>query len=569
MNRYSAKQTWYRGWMMLTLLVTMNIPVARMAQADATTDIFFEQLRRQESREEAQRRSTTPPDVRLQPERLPPAEDQLPQEQPCFTILHLRLDGDPDERFPWLHPLVDRYVGQCIGAEGVNVIVKRLQRELIARGFITTRVYIPEQDLTAATLTLALVPGVIRAIRFADDNGRGSWRSAFPGGPGDLLNLRDIEQGLEQIKRLPTQDIDMTIVPGDKPGESDIVIKRRPEKPWRVVLGLDNSGSEEIGKWQGSVTAAWDDPFGINDLFNVSWNTAERNNTARGARGSSAYYSFPFGYWTFTLSGSQYDYRQTVQGINQNFVTSGTTDQYDVRVHRLLYRSAAAKTGVQFRTIRKQSHNFIEDVEIEVQRRDVTAAEWALQHRHFVGKTIIDVAWAYRRGVPWFGAEAEPENQPSGAPTNYYRLQTLDASVAVPFTLLDVPARYSAVLRGQTTQDTLYGTDLFGIGNRYTVRGFDGQQTLAAERGGYIRNELGIALGDSRQEIYLGLDTGRVSGPSADVLAGRRLVGSAVGLRGQYGRDFLYDAAVGWALRKPDGFTTNRPVVTVQMSYQF
>ncbi|WP_196302056.1 POTRA domain-containing protein, partial [Ralstonia solanacearum] len=34
----------------------------------------------------------------------------------------------------------------------------------------------------------------------------------------DLLNLRDLEQGLEQMKRVASQDVDMQIVPTDVPG---------------------------------------------------------------------------------------------------------------------------------------------------------------------------------------------------------------------------------------------------------------------------------------------------------------------------------------------------------------
>nr|WP_323744887.1 POTRA domain-containing protein [Noviherbaspirillum soli] len=69
--------------------------------------------------------------------------------------------------------------------------------------------------------TLTLLPGIIRAIRFADTVRQFQWRSAFPAAPGDLLNLRDVEQGLEQMKRLPSQDVDIDIMPGEQAGESE------------------------------------------------------------------------------------------------------------------------------------------------------------------------------------------------------------------------------------------------------------------------------------------------------------------------------------------------------------
>ncbi|WP_196304116.1 POTRA domain-containing protein, partial [Ralstonia solanacearum] len=48
-------------------------------------------------------------------------------------------------------------------------------------------------------------------------------------------NLRDLEQGLEQMKRVASQDVDMQIVPTDVPGVSDVVISVKRAKPWTVV----------------------------------------------------------------------------------------------------------------------------------------------------------------------------------------------------------------------------------------------------------------------------------------------------------------------------------------------
>ncbi|WP_055333874.1 POTRA domain-containing protein, partial [Ralstonia solanacearum] len=71
---------------------------------------------------------------------------------------------------------------------------------------------------------------------------------------GDLLNLRDLEQGLEQMKRVASQDVDMQIVPTDVPGMSDVVISVKRAKPWTVVAAVDNSGTRSTGKLQGNLS---------------------------------------------------------------------------------------------------------------------------------------------------------------------------------------------------------------------------------------------------------------------------------------------------------------------------
>lgn len=140
------------------------------------------------------------------------------------------------------------------------------------KGYVTTRVLVPEQDLSSGTLKLALLPGVIGELRFAEPDLWGTRKSAFPARPGDLLNLRDLEQGLEQMKRVPSQDVDMQIVPTKAPGVSGVVIAVKRGKPWTVVASVDNSGTRSTGKWQGNLSVSLDNPLGLNDLFNVGYN---------------------------------------------------------------------------------------------------------------------------------------------------------------------------------------------------------------------------------------------------------------------------------------------------------
>lgn len=39
------------------------------------------------------------------------------------------------------------------------------------------------------------------------------WQSAFPFKKGDILNNRNIEQGLEQMLRIQSQDVQIKLVP--------------------------------------------------------------------------------------------------------------------------------------------------------------------------------------------------------------------------------------------------------------------------------------------------------------------------------------------------------------------
>lgn len=53
------------------------------------------------------------------------------------------------------------------------LVINKVQNEILAKGYVTTRVMAQEQDLTKGVLTLTLQPGRISRIRFEEPV---SWR---------------------------------------------------------------------------------------------------------------------------------------------------------------------------------------------------------------------------------------------------------------------------------------------------------------------------------------------------------------------------------------------------------
>jgi len=116
---------------------------------------------------------------------------------------------------------------------------------------------------------------------------------------------------------------------------------------------------------------------------------------------------------------------------------------------------------------------------------------------------------------------------------------------------------------------------LLPIGNRYTVRGFDGRMTLATEGGWSLRNNLALnlrPLGIPGQQLYVGLDMGRVGESSAESLLGRTLVGAVVGLCGSLSMPYLdasYDFSADWLLHKSESLKTASTVFAATLMFAF
>lgn len=515
-----------------------------------------EQLRQQERTRALREQNTPQADVRLQtPDAALPGYPT--EENPCFTIHHLALQGEASEQFQWALASAADANGRCLGAQGITLAINKVQNAILAKGYVTTRVMAQEQDLTQGILTLTLQPGRISDIRFGQPT---SWRgrlwNAIPASRGDILNLRDVEQGLENLKRVSSATADIEIVPGEQEGASDLRVNWQEKRPVRLSLGLDDSGSESTGRYLGTATLAIDAPFAQNDLFYANIGRDMFAQGPYGNRSNTLNYFFPVGYWAFSANYSDYTYHQNIPNANEVLSYNGKSDNVVVTVSRLLFRNQSHKTTLNLRTYRKHATNSVNGIEIEQQRRRTAGWELGVNQRSYFGDTTVDANVSWRRGTGAFGATRAPEEAThSGSARTGVLLG--DVSIHQPFTFVDQSLRYSTTLRGQWSANALTPQERLAIAGRYTVRGFDGEQMLSGERGIVWRNELGWNIRSRGHELYLALDYGRVGGPGTRYLVGHQLAGSALGLRGALWQHISYDVFAGVPLLKPDAFHTS------------
>ena len=57
--------------------------------------------------------------------------------------------------------------------------------------------------------------GRLHKIIYGKDSALILWKNAFPIKKGDILNIRRLEQGLEQMKRVSSLDVSMKLLPAD------------------------------------------------------------------------------------------------------------------------------------------------------------------------------------------------------------------------------------------------------------------------------------------------------------------------------------------------------------------
>lgn len=413
--------------------------------------------------------------------------------------------------------------------------------------YTTTRVLAQPQDLSSGKLVLTVVPGRLRKVRMDEaSDARGNAFTALPLSEGDILDLRAIEQGLENLKRVPTAEAELQITPSEEAdaqaGDSDLVLHYRQRFPFRFSTSLDDGGARATGRYQASVTVAYDNWWTLNDLFYASLTRSLGRYGDRGSRSHTLHYSLPFGYWLLSATSSASRYHQAVDGAFEPVVYSGHAETTELKLSRLLQRGAASKSHLSAKLLLRKSFNFVDQIPLGPQQRHMTAWELGAHHRHFIGAAVGEINLSYRRALDRQGKTPKHALDLPQINTRY-GLWLADAALQVPFQIGPARLRYTATARAQWNRGQLPAQDQFAIGGRYTVRGW------------LLRNELSWGWEERAEEIYAGLDTGAVAGPLAHYLSGHRLSGAVLGWRGSVDK-LGYELFVAAPLARPNGFAT-------------
>lgn len=560
-----------------TYLIILFSPLCAHA-APVNGDAPF--LRQQQREQQQQQKNELHRDVRIaMPEHARPEPASSQQETPCFPIDRIALIGEDTKPFQFALKKVTSsksgFLGKCLGIGSINQIVSIVQNDIITAGFVTTRVVVDSQDLTTRQLQIRVVPGKAGSVSFDTEDpqyqpGRVVLFNAMPVAHDDVINVRDIEQGLENLKRAPTADANIQLVPSVQPGYTDLKVKYHQRLPFRGSVSLDDAGSKSTGKYQASGTFSYDNMLTLNDLFYVTYSSDVGGHQLPGDRGSRShnyYYSIPWGYWQLSANVSDYDYHQTVQGANQNYIYAGHSDNTEFTLSRVLYRNTDSKLTGSFSTFLRNSQNYIDDTEVEVQRRRVAGWTSGLAYRRYLADAVWDLSVNYKQGTGLWNSLPAPEED-YGEGTSHPEILSVQTSLNLPFTLAEHAFYWQPEFRAQQNFRNLTSQDRFSIGSRYTVRGFDGENMLSGDRGLLVRNDIGMQLRQSSHYLYLGTDYGLINGDSTALLIGRSLAGAVLGIKGNVFQ-VNYDLFAGSPLYKPDGFNTSSAVAGFNLSYSF
>ncbi|MGN8154140.1 ShlB/FhaC/HecB family hemolysin secretion/activation protein [Agrobacterium sp. 22094] len=471
----------------------------------------------------------------------------------CFNISAVKIEGAMKLSAFSLQQITRGYEHRCIGVGDITALLKAVTDLYLDKGFVTSRAYVPPQDIAGTRLLrLVVVEGTISDIYINGKRteGSASLATAFPGVKGDVANIRDIEQGLEQINRLHSNDAKTSMLPGNDDGTSILNVENKPGRRWNVSLSNSNLGQETTGYSQTNVTLGFDDVVGLNDLWGFSYGRTGPDYPWGGdGLGHSSSYSVnasvPYGYWTYSANGSWYTYDSSIPGNFGAINTSGDSGQIGFNVDRVVLRDKDSITTLRGGFSYKQTNNFLLGSRIEVGSRRYTIGTLGLSRSQRALGGVIALDFAVDQGLDVFGAVDAGAPAAGTADPRFTRFTTT-SSISRPFEAAGHQFEVTTLLNAQYSPDNMFGGEQMGLGGSSNVRGLR-EGVIFGNNGFFNRNELvwrttpwegtsaAPILGELRP--YVGLDYGHVfsqqrfdisAGDLASWTVGARLVGGTL-----------------------------------------
>ncbi|PWC22437.1 hemolysin activator protein [Brenneria roseae subsp. roseae] len=500
-----------------------------------------------------------------QPQTRQAAGDETEQGH-CFAIQAIRyrhsslLNEKDKER------LNKNYINRCINVNKINQLIHDVSNWYIERGYITSRAFIAGQDLSGGILTIDILEGRLEYIKINNESKR-ILKQVFPGLEGEILNLRDIEQGMEQLNRMPTQQVSIEILPGSQPGYSIVNLTSQKQLPLTANISFDNSGQKSTGQQQLNGALWADNMLGIADQWFISGGHSSEFNDGKDADNLQAGVSLPYGYWNLNYDYSKSRYRNDF--LNRDFLwhSTGDSQTHRLSVSRVVFRNGDMKTSLSAGMTHRIGHNYLNDVLLQSSSRKLSTAIVGVNHSQKLWGGLATFNPAYSRGTRWFGAESDA-GKDSDAPRAAFNKLTLAASYYYP---IGENISYLTNLYGQYSAQALYGSEQVTLGGESSVRGFK-EQYLSGNRGGYWRNEINWRpmalplLGELT--LTAALDGGHLFSHHGDSESAGTLWGAAVGA-GVANRYLSQQITVGWPLDYPDWLQPDAVAVYYRMGLSF
>lgn len=260
-----------------------------------------------------------------------------------------------------LQKLAAPLLAQSVTIDDIKKVVNGITRCYILGDYVTSKAYLPPQDLSDGVLKIGLMEGTVGKVKVENNRWtRTSYieKRAAPK-PGDLLKVSDIEKDVIKFNNNNTVKLKVGLNAGEEQGETDITLNAVDPFPFRAAFMTDNQGRQAIGttRWGGMLAA--DSLFGYRDRLSLG------GYLGKGNRVGFADYNIPVNKYGTRLGASiSAGNISVVNGPMRMFNVGGTSQTYSVYASHPLFDREDMNISSQTSVNWKRSTSDISDFKI-------------------------------------------------------------------------------------------------------------------------------------------------------------------------------------------------------------
>jgi len=416
----------------------------------------------------------------------PAAAPSKPPAPPRFAIQRFLVEGNSLLSQGELDRILAPFSGKDRDFGDIQRALEALQDVYTRRGYNAVRVSVPEQDIRSGQVRLRVVEARIRRVqvqgnRFFDEK---NVRAGLPSlKEGTSPNTRAIGQDAQLVNENPAKQVSVALQAADGPGQVDATVRVTDEKPSKVSVFADNTGTPQTGNLRTGLGYQNANLFNGDDVINAQYLTSPGH--ASDVKVFGASYRAPVYKWSGVVdvlagyssvnSGTVLDFfnvsgKGTVFGLRYTQLL-GRIDSYE---HRVAF-------GLDYRAY-KNSVIFGDSGQSEVP--DVTVRPASLTYSGRASQVGRDLSFnvSYSRNIPGgHNGDQEAFDRPppdSPRPGASAKYSIWRASVAFS-QLLPSDFIVRAALNAQKTNDLLVPGEQFGMGGADSVRGYYERETAS------------------------------------------------------------------------------------------
>jgi len=396
--------------------------------------------------------------------------------------------------------LTSPFIGKCVEAKTLTEIITAIQTYYNDEGYVTARVFVPKQNIQSGNLELKILEGKIDEVIVGDNHFTDKMQefTAFSGLEGDTLNLGDINQGLYQMNRLPSNNATMKIEPAVTEGEAKVYIANQKKFPARATVGYDNLGNDFTGIHRTNFSGGIDNLLSLNDAINLNYSTNLNDDSqTKDIKSFTSGISIPFAYNTFSYDYSRSEFRGTNPGTNGPIRLTGFSERNNATIDRVLLNKGNLRISTNASLTTKSSASYLNGEKIETSERKLTIGNIGFTiSNYFKNGTNLYLKPSYSKGLKLLNAKQDGSNLTADTPKAQFDYFKLYASVSKRVTIpkTEIPFTLSTEMDSQYSKQTLFGTEQFSVGGYYSVRGFR-ENYINGDSGYYFRNKANFNIG--------------------------------------------------------------------------